>query len=64
MIQLIDFSKKDAFAVEDFSLECKEGDITGLLGLNGEGKTTILKAIPARHFASRGSVLIEGKEAG
>ena len=69
MIQLINFSKsysskKDAFAVEDFSLECKEGEITGLLGLNGAGKTTILKAITARHFASRGSVLIEGIEAG
>ena len=69
MIQLINFSKsysskKDAFAVEDFSLECKKGEITGLLGLNGAGKTTILKAITARHFATSGSVLVEGIEAG
>ena len=69
MIQLINFSKsysskKDAFAVEDFSLECKKGEITGLLGLNGAGKTTILKAVTARHFATSGSVLVEGIEAG
>ena len=68
MIQLINFSKsysskKDAFAVEDFSMECKEGEITGLLGLNGAGKTTILKTITASHFATSGRVLIEGIEA-
>lgn len=69
MIELINFSKsyssrKNAgFAVKDFSLECKKGQITGLLGLNGAGKTTILKAVCARHFASEGRVLVEGCDA-
>ena len=45
-------------------MTCEKGCITGILGLNGAGKTTILKAITARHFATRGSVLVEGIEAG
>lgn len=45
-------------------MTCEKGCITGILGLNGAGKTTILKAITARHFATSGSVLVEGIEAG
>ena len=68
MIELTNFSKSyssksDSFAVKDFSMVCKKGEITGLLGLNGAGKTTILKAICARHFATSGSVLVEGLNA-
>ncbi|MBQ9623756.1 MAG: ABC transporter ATP-binding protein [Treponema sp.] len=68
MIQLINFSKsyssKSPFAVSDINMTCEKGSITGILGLNGAGKTTILKAITARHFATSGSVLVEGIEAG
>lgn len=69
MIELANFSKsyssrKNApFAVTDFSLSCKKGEITGLLGLNGAGKTTILKAICARHFATSGTVIVDGVNA-
>ena len=68
MIQLINFTKsyssKSPFAVSDINMTCEKGCITGILGLNGAGKTTILKAITARHFATSGSVLVEGIEAG
>ena len=68
MIQLTNFTKsyssKSPFAVSDINMTCEKGCITGILGLNGAGKTTILKAITARHFASSGSVLVEGIEAG
>ncbi|WP_407429313.1 ABC transporter ATP-binding protein [Treponema sp.] len=68
MIELRNFSKsyssKNSFAVKDCSMICQKGKITGLLGLNGAGKTTILKAVCARHFATGGEVLIEGIEAG
>ena len=66
MIQLTAFTKsytsrKSApFAVQDFSMLCQTGEITGILGLNGAGKTTILKAITARHFATSGEVLVNG----
>ncbi|MBB5225204.1 ABC transporter ATP-binding protein [Treponema ruminis] len=69
MIQLTAFSKsytsrKNApLAVRDFSMTCQTGEITGILGLNGAGKTTILKAICARHFATSGEVLVEGVNA-
>ena len=67
MIQLTNFTKsyssKFPFAVSDINMTCEKGSITGILGLNGAGKTTILKAITARHFATRGSVLVEGIEA-
>lgn len=66
MIQLTAFTKsytsrKSApVAVQDFSMLCQTGEITGILGLNGAGKTTILKAITARHFATSGEVLVNG----
>ena len=68
MIQLTNFTKsyssKSPFTVSDINMTCEKGYITGILGLNGAGKTTILKAITARHFATSGSVLVEGIEAG
>lgn len=65
MIELQNFSKrfKDKIAVNDFSMICREGEITGILGLNGAGKTTILKAICGRHFATSGKVLVNGIDA-
>ena len=64
MIELSDFTKsyakKSHPAVDHVSLVCKKGQITGLLGLNGAGKTTILKAICARHFPTYGTVRVEG----
>ncbi len=67
MVELINFSKTyksskkgDSFAVSNFSMTCKNGEITGILGLNGAGKTTILKAICARHVATKGDVLVDG----
>ena len=64
MIELINFTKsyssKSDFAVRNVSMTCNRGEITGLLGLNGEGKTTILKAITARHFATSGEVSVDG----
>ena len=65
MIQLTAFTKsytsrKSAPAVQDFSMLCQTDEITGILGLNGAGKTTILKAITARHFATSGEVLVNG----
>lgn len=62
MIELVGFSKsyKAKNAVSDFDMVCAENEITGLIGLNGAGKTTILKAVCARHFASSGNVFVDG----
>jgi len=62
MIELVDFSKKykNKNAVSNFSMKCLDNEITGIIGLNGAGKTTILKAICARHFSSSGKVFVNG----
>ncbi|MDR2660869.1 MAG: ATP-binding cassette domain-containing protein, partial [Lactobacillaceae bacterium] len=45
-IQGINFSYgKDQFALENVSFEIKNGQILGLIGRNGAGKTTILNVI-------------------
>ena len=38
----------------------ENGSITGLLGVNGSGKTTILKAICGFHFPTGGTINIDG----
>ncbi len=61
MIELTNFSKsynKSAPAASDVSLTIADGSITGLLGPNGSGKTTIMKAICGFHFPSYGSITI------
>ncbi len=54
------YGRSGQTAVSDFSLECQAGQITGIMGPNGSGKTTILKAVTARHFPSSGSLSVNG----
>ena len=62
MIELKSFSKsytsKSTPAADDVSLTIADGSITGLLGPNGSGKTTIMKAICGFHFPTSGSITI------
>ena len=62
MIELNNFSKsynsKSDLAAKDVSLTIADGSITGLLGSNGSGKTTIMKAICGFHFPTSGSITI------
>lgn len=64
MIELENFSKnyeKNVFAVKNINLKAENGQITGLLGLNGAGKTTIIKAITGNHFATSGTIFMEDR---
>jgi ABC-2 type transport system ATP-binding protein len=47
-------------AVKDLSFEIQAGEITGLLGLNGAGKTTIMKLITGLLFPDAGQVKVFG----
>ena len=62
MIELKNFSKsyssKTDPAAADVSLTIADGCITGLLGPNGSGKTTIMKAICGFHFPTSGNISI------
>jgi len=48
-------------AVDDVSFEVKEGSITALIGPNGSGKTTMLRAILGLQPTTKGSVTVFGR---
>lgn len=49
-------------AMDDLSFTVKQGRITALLGLNGAGKSTTLKAIMGLIKLNSGEILIDGKK--
>ncbi|WP_241387418.1 ABC transporter ATP-binding protein [Rhodococcus sp. CH91] len=56
-------SGKDAFyAVRDLELEVREGELFGLLGTNGAGKTSSLEVIQGLSRATEGSVRVLGMD--
>lgn len=64
MIQVKNVSKSfDGFqALDGLSLNVKKGSIYGLVGVNGSGKTTIIKHLTGVYKADQGENLIEGEE--
>ena len=52
---------KDLLALDHFSLTVKAGEILGLLGPNGSGKTTIGKLIAGLYRPSGGRIMLFGK---
>ncbi len=48
-------------AVYDINLEVKSGELFGLIGLNGAGKTTMIKALLNLRNADKGQMQIFGK---
>lgn len=48
-------------AVKDLSLNIKKGEIIGILGKNGSGKSTILKMVTGVVYPTKGSLEIEGR---
>ncbi|HEV8537343.1 MAG TPA: ABC transporter ATP-binding protein [Bacteroidota bacterium] len=65
MIQVEHFTKKfgSFIAAENISFEVKEGEVFALLGPNGSGKTTTMKAIAGLNIPTSGRVLINGVDA-
>jgi ABC-2 type transport system ATP-binding protein len=54
------FKKDKEPAVKDLSLKIKEGELYGLLGVNGAGKSTTIKMLSCLIKPSKGDALIEG----
>ena len=50
------------WAVKDVDFTINTGEIVGLIGPNGSGKTTFLNIISGIYRATRGSVLLKGEE--
>ncbi|MCG2726215.1 MAG: ABC transporter ATP-binding protein [Elusimicrobia bacterium] len=54
------YSARKSVALKNFSFDIKRGEIIGLLGLNGAGKTTIMKLLAGLIFPDFGEILIGG----
>ncbi|GAB3616651.1 ABC transporter ATP-binding protein [Okibacterium endophyticum] len=53
----------DSAVLHDVAFDVQEGDLFGILGANGAGKTTILRAIAGLHPPTvTGSILFRGEE--
>lgn len=64
MIKIEHFSKRygksDNFAVKDFSLEVKDGEVFGFLGHNGAGKSTTIKSLVGIQSITEGTMEVCG----
>lgn len=49
-------------AVENFSVEIKEGDLVGLIGPNGAGKTTVFNMLTGVYIPTSGTVELRGQD--
>lgn len=54
------YSAKSNYAAKDISFSCERGQIVGLLGSNGAGKSTSLKCITGMIPLTEGEILIGG----
>ncbi len=52
----------DKEVISDLSFEVKKGEIFGLLGANGSGKTTTVRVLLGFYEASGGELLVDGKK--
>ena len=53
---------KELIALDNFSLEIKKGEIFGLLGPNGSGKTTTINCLLSLLTYDKGEVLLFGEK--
>lgn len=60
-VKNIDVSYKDVQVLWDISFEVGQGEFVALLGANGAGKTTILKAISGLLPVKKGTIEFMGK---
>ena len=49
-------------AVNDISLEVKKGEIFGIIGLSGAGKSSLIRCINRLEEPTSGNIFIDGKD--
>ncbi len=63
IIEINDFVMKfgNTTVIDDLSFQVRRGETFGLLGSNGSGKTTIIRALLGIYLPTAGELLIDGK---
>ncbi len=61
-VSSIDLHYGAAQALRGISLQAEPGKVTCVLGRNGVGKTSLLRAIVGQHPVSKGAITFEGKD--
>ncbi|MEM1267096.1 MAG: urea ABC transporter ATP-binding subunit UrtE [Pseudomonadota bacterium] len=61
-VRTLDLHYGAAQALRAVSLDAKPGEVTAVLGRNGVGKTSLLRAITGRHLASGGTIQWDGRD--
>ncbi len=61
-VNAIDLHYGAAQALRGISLHAEPGKVTCVLGRNGVGKTSLLRAIVGQHPVSKGAISLEGKD--
>jgi len=57
----VSFAHENSYILKDFNLTINKGEKIGLVGLNGAGKTTIVKLMCGLYRAETGQILINNK---
>ncbi len=63
-VEAVDLHYGAAIALRGVSMEARPGEVTCVLGRNGVGKTSLLRAIVGAHPVTRGAIRWEGHEIG
>ena len=61
-VNAIDLHYGAAQALRGISLKAEPGQVTCVLGRNGVGKTSLLRAIIGQHPVSKGAIKLEGRD--
>ena len=56
------FEKTDVLALDDVSFEVNPGEVFGIIGPDGAGKTTLFRILTTLILADSGTVTVEGKD--
>ncbi|HEY7071089.1 MAG TPA: MFS transporter [Acidimicrobiales bacterium] len=62
LVQGLDVFYGDVQVLAGVGIEAREGEIVALLGTNGAGKSTLLQAIAGLVPASKGAVILDGRD--
>lgn len=60
-LESVDAMRGDSRVLHDVSLRVREGEMVALIGRNGMGKTTLLRAVLGQCTVTRGTIRFEGE---